>query len=272
MRLRQRFFGVQGEVAGGVDDVPHDSVTVDHICHARRDAPLFVEDSPDFAGFAPGEVAEQGEAEAEFAGVRAGGEGRIDAEAQHLGAGRLELRVEFLEAAQFVRSTTGEGEHVPGDDDGLAAVVAQAVLAAVAVHQGEVRRLLFNFDGHDPLRSWFCGSRLYGTPPAWGRCSEIFSVVQSLEYLLLEALPLEMPSELEVDVSGLSEFGSSVLVRDITLPEGVRAMADEAVAIATVLAPRLVEADEEEDAEGVEAEAAPADAEAPDESAAPSES
>lgn len=111
--------------------------------------------------------------------------------------------------------------------------------------------------------------RLIGEPEAVALGG---TLVQSLEYLLLEALPLEMPSELEVDVSGLSEFGSSVLVRDITLPEGVRAMADEAVAIATVLAPRLVEADEEEDAEGVEAEAAPADAEAPDESAAPSES
>ena len=111
--------------------------------------------------------------------------------------------------------------------------------------------------------------RLIGEPEAVALGG---TLVQSLEYLLLEALPLEMPSELEVDVSGLSEFGSSVLVRDITLPEGVRAMADEAVAIATVLAPRLVEADEEEDLEGVEAEAAPADAEAPDESAAPSES
>ena len=75
------------------------------------------------------------------------------------------------------------------------------------------------------------------------------TLVQSVEYVLLEALPLEMPSELEVDVSGLSEFGSSVLVRDLVLPEGVRALADEAVGIATVLAPRLTAEDEEEEAE-----------------------
>lgn len=99
------------------------------------------------------------------------------------------------------------------------------------------------------------------------------TLVQSVEYILLEALPLEMPSELEVDVSGLAEFGSSVLVRDLILPEGVRAMADEAVGIATVLAPRLTaEDEEEEDVEGVEAEAAPTDAEAPEESTPPSES
>lgn len=98
------------------------------------------------------------------------------------------------------------------------------------------------------------------------------TLVHSVEYIQLEALPLEMPSELEVDISGLAEFGSSVLVRDLILPEGVRALADEAVAIATVLAPRLVEADEEEAEEGVEAEAAPEDAETPTESTPPGES
>ena len=98
------------------------------------------------------------------------------------------------------------------------------------------------------------------------------TLVHSVEYIQLEALPLEMPSELEVDISGLAEFGSSVLVRDLILPEGVRALADEAVAIATVLAPRLVEADEEEAEEGVEAEAAPEDAEIPTESTPPGES
>lgn len=91
------------------------------------------------------------------------------------------------------------------------------------------------------------------------------TLVQSLEYLMLEALPLEMPSEIEIEVSGLSEFGSSVLVRDITLPEGVRALADEAVAIATVLAPRLVEEEEEEGVEGLEVpEGEAPEGEAPD--------
>ena len=89
------------------------------------------------------------------------------------------------------------------------------------------------------------------------------TLVQSLEYLPLEALPLEMPSALEVDVSGLADFGSSVLVRDIALPAGVRALADEAVAVATMLAPRVAEEDEaEEELAGLVAEAgeAPVDA------------
>ena len=92
------------------------------------------------------------------------------------------------------------------------------------------------------------------------------TLVQSLEYLPLEALPREMPSELEVDVSGMSEFGDSILVRDITLPPGVRALADDAVGIATVLAPRLTaEADEEEALEAAAAEAPTDQADTPTE-------
>lgn len=90
------------------------------------------------------------------------------------------------------------------------------------------------------------------------------TLVQSVDAIMLEALPLEMPSQLEVDVSGLDEFGNSVLVRDLTLPEGVRAVTDETVAIVTVLAPRVSEDEEEEvGAEGeiIEGEAVPAAAE-----------
>ena len=80
------------------------------------------------------------------------------------------------------------------------------------------------------------------------------TVVQSLESLMLEALPTDMPSVIEVDISVLEDFGHSVLVRDLTLPEGVIALTDEAVAVATALAPRVTE--EEEEAEELAAEEA----------------
>ena len=57
---------------------------------------------------------------------------------------------------------------------------------------------------------------------------------------------MEMPSELEIDITHLTDFGSSVLVRDVALPPGVRALADEAVAVAALLAPRVLEVEEEE--------------------------
>ncbi|MXV81100.1 MAG: 50S ribosomal protein L25 [Chloroflexi bacterium] len=84
------------------------------------------------------------------------------------------------------------------------------------------------------------------------------TVVQSLDTITLEALPTEMPSVLEVDISVLTEFGHSVLVRDMTLPEGVIAVTDGAVAVATALAPRVTE--EEEEAEELAAEEALAEA------------
>lgn len=84
------------------------------------------------------------------------------------------------------------------------------------------------------------------------------TVVQSLDTLTLEALPTEMPSVLEVDISVLTDFGHSVLVRDLTLPEGVSAVTDDAVAVATALAPRVTE--EEEEAEELAAEEALAEA------------
>ena len=80
------------------------------------------------------------------------------------------------------------------------------------------------------------------------------TVVQSLESLMLEALPTAMPSVIEVDISVLEEFGHSVLVRDLELPEGVIALTDGAVAVATALAPRVTE--EEEEAEELAAEEA----------------
>ena len=80
------------------------------------------------------------------------------------------------------------------------------------------------------------------------------TVVQSLEAVMLEALPTAMPSVLEVDITVLTEFGHSVLVRDLELPEGVISLTDGAVAVATALAPRVTE--EEEEAEELAAEEA----------------
>lgn len=136
------------EISRGVDDVSDNALGVDDVGGSRGDAALLIKDAPGLAGLAPREVAQQRELEAEFDGVGAGSEGGIDRDAQNLGARLLELAVEFLEAAEFVCSTAGEGEDVPGYDDGLAAVVGEGVLLAVAVHQGEVRCGLSDLDCH----------------------------------------------------------------------------------------------------------------------------
>ena len=136
------------EVSRCINNVTHDTLGVDQVGHPRGDAPLFIENPPGLTRSPPGEVAEQGEFDAQLARVCAGGERRIDGNAQNLGAGCLELTVEFAEAAQFVGSTAGEGQDVPGNDDRLTAIVRERVFLAVSIHEGEVGGNLADFDGH----------------------------------------------------------------------------------------------------------------------------
>src|SRR4029077_20809350 len=92
----------------------------------------------------------------------------------------------------------------------------------------------------------------------------------------VEALPLEMPDRLILDIGG-TEIGSALRVADLTAPEGSQILDDPDTVVVTVAAPRseVEEEPEEELAEGEEApegeeptgepegeEAAPADGEA----------
>jgi large subunit ribosomal protein L25 len=72
--------------------------------------------------------------------------------------------------------------------------------------------------------------------------------------LRVSCLPDNIPNVITVDVSGL-DVGNSIHVGEITLPEGVSALQDKGVAVATVAAPKKAE---EEAAPTEEAEAAAA--------------
>ncbi len=71
----------------------------------------------------------------------------------------------------------------------------------------------------------------------------------------VEALPMEVPDRLELDVSGLA-IGDSLRVADLSVPEGAKLLDDEDVVLASVSAPRVEEPEEvleeEEAAEGEE--------------------
>ena len=84
---------------------------------------------------------------------------------------------------------------------------------------------------------------------------------QPLRELSVEALPLEVPEHMELDVSGM-EIGGTLRVADVTPPEGVILLDDPETVVATVTAPTReiepepVEGEEgEEGEEGVEGEA-----------------
>jgi large subunit ribosomal protein L25 len=77
----------------------------------------------------------------------------------------------------------------------------------------------------------------------------------------VEALPLEVPQHLELDVSEL-HIGESVRIGDLSIPDGVTLLDDAETVVATVTVPTRVEEPEVEAVEGEElAEAAAGEAE-----------
>ena len=76
------------------------------------------------------------------------------------------------------------------------------------------------------------------------------TVMQQLRDLDVEALPLEMPGQVEVDISGLTEEEGVIRVGDIALPSNVTLLTDPEEVIARIELPRALEVvDEEEVAE-----------------------
>jgi len=73
--------------------------------------------------------------------------------------------------------------------------------------------------------------------------------------LTVSCLPDKIVEQLEVDVSEL-DIGEAVHIGDIQLPEGIKALDDESLTVAVVVAPTLKEEEEEleEELEGEEAE------------------
>lgn len=93
-------------------------------------------------------------------------------------------------------------------------------------------------------------------------------LLQPLDSLQVEALPLDLPEKIEVDVSVLEELESSIHVRDLAVPDKVTILTDGDVVVARIASPRLsIEGEEEAAAEEAE-EAAEAEA-AGEEGAAP---
>lgn len=79
---------------------------------------------------------------------------------------------------------------------------------------------------------------------------------QIMRDLLIEVDPANMPSHIDVDVTGL-ELNTSIHVRDLKLPEGVSVLVDEDATVCVVAPPRVetaVAAPTEEAAAGAEPE------------------
>jgi large subunit ribosomal protein L25 len=89
-------------------------------------------------------------------------------------------------------------------------------------------------------------------------------LVTALDHISVEALPTEVPSFIEVDVSGLEEIDQSLHVSDLKIPEGTTVLSDMDLVIVKAAAPAIERAAAAEEAaeEAEKAEAAAAAAEA----------
>ncbi len=98
---------------------------------------------------------------------------------------------------------------------------------------------------------------LKGAAPAVGMMGG--TLIQNMLTVSVEALPLDMPPSLPVDVSGLVDFDTTIHVSDIPSGEGVTIVSTGADLVARVAAPR-VEVEAADEAPEEETEAAEGDA------------
>ena len=83
-------------------------------------------------------------------------------------------------------------------------------------------------------------------------------LVHAIEALHIEALPLDIPTHIEVDITPLNELEMSVHVRDLPIPSNVTVLNDPDVVVVKVAAPRIAEEIEAEATAAAEAAAAEA--------------
>jgi large subunit ribosomal protein L25 len=96
-------------------------------------------------------------------------------------------------------------------------------------------------------------------------------LVHGLDHISVEALPIDVPSSIEADVSSLAEIDAALHVSDLPIPDGVTLLTDPEQVVAKVSPPAVERVEEEEEAEeaveGEEGAEAPAAEEAAPEEA-----
>lgn len=95
-------------------------------------------------------------------------------------------------------------------------------------------------------------------------------LLQSLDHLTIEALPSDIPPEIEVDISVLEELESALFVRDIDAPSNVEVYMAPDQVVVKVSAPKIAAEIEAEEAAAAE-EAALAEGEEAEEGEEPEE-
>lgn len=72
------------------------------------------------------------------------------------------------------------------------------------------------------------------------------TLIHLKETIHVRALPGDLPTSIEVDVSGLADFETTLHVSDLSVPKGVHVLTDASEPIARVMAPRTEQAQQGE--------------------------
>ena len=88
-------------------------------------------------------------------------------------------------------------------------------------------------------------------------------LLTTLEHVQVEALPLDLPSHIEVDVSVIKELEGAIHVGALRVPAGVTILTDPEVMVVKVASPRVEEGEEPEAAAEGETPTAEAEGEEP---------
>lgn len=87
-------------------------------------------------------------------------------------------------------------------------------------------------------------------------------LIHNIAELHVEALPADIPHNIEVDLSNLEEIGQSIHVADISVPDGVTVLTEDEQVVAKIEEARVAVVEEELVAEEVEEEEVEEEAEA----------
>lgn len=71
-------------------------------------------------------------------------------------------------------------------------------------------------------------------------------LLQNFNTITVECLPTDVPSQIEVDVSGLEEIDDGIYVKDLDIGADVTLLVDPEAVVAKVAPPRIEEVEEEE--------------------------
>ena len=98
---------------------------------------------------------------------------------------------------------------------------------------------------------------LIGTAPA--EQTHGGTLLHSLDSISVEGLPTDIPSVIEVDVSGLEEIDAAIHVAELSVPEGIAVLTDPEQVVAKIAPPQVEKVEEEVEGEVAEGEEAPAE-------------